>query len=49
MLRLPSCAVPLDVRNDNHKPKLVKPAWACGSLDLDDPQPSISVMLPDEG
>ena len=38
----------LYVRNDNHKPKLVKLVAACGPLDLDDPQPAITVMLPDE-
>jgi hypothetical protein len=38
----------LYVRNDNHKPRLVKLIAACGPLDLDDPQPAITVMLPDE-
>jgi hypothetical protein len=38
----------LYVRNDNHKPKLVKLVAACGPLDLDDPQPAITVLLPDE-
>jgi hypothetical protein len=43
--RLP---VALYVRNDNHRAKLVKLIAACGPLDLDDPQPAITVMLPDE-
>jgi len=38
----------LYVRNDNHKAKLVKLIATCGPLDLDDPQPAITVMLPDE-
>ncbi len=38
----------LYVRNDNHKPKLVKLIATCGPLDIDDPQPAITVMLPDE-
>jgi hypothetical protein len=38
----------LYVRNDNSKAKLVKLIAACGPLDLDDPQPAITVMLPDE-
>ncbi len=38
----------LCVRNDNRKPKLVKLVATCGPLDLDDPQPAITVMLPDE-
>ena len=43
--RLP---VALYVRNDNHRAKLVKLIAACGPLDIDDPQPAITVMLPDE-
>jgi hypothetical protein len=43
--RLP---VALYVRNDNQKSKLVKLIAACGPLDMDDPQPAITVMLPDE-
>jgi hypothetical protein len=38
----------LYVRNDNHKAKLVKLIATCGPLDIDDPQPAITVMLPDE-
>jgi hypothetical protein len=38
----------LYVRNDNHKPRLIKLIATCGALDIDDPQPAITVMLPDE-
>jgi len=40
--------VALYVRNDNVRPKLVKLIATCGPLDKDDPQPAITVMLPDE-
>lgn len=43
--RLP---VALYVRNDNRKARLVKLIATCGPLDLDDPSPAITVMLPDE-
>jgi hypothetical protein len=43
--RLP---VALYVRNDNRRPCLVRLTAACGPLDIDDPQPAITVMLPDE-
>ena len=43
--RLP---VALYVRNDNRAAKLVKLIASCGALDIDDPQPAITVMLPDE-
>jgi hypothetical protein len=43
--RLP---VVLYVRNDNHAPRLVKLVATCGAMDIDDPQPAITVMLPDE-
>ena len=43
--RLP---VALYVRNDNHAARLIKLAAVCGPLDIDDPQPSITIMLPDE-
>jgi hypothetical protein len=43
--RLP---VALYVRNDNHRAKLVKLIATCGPLDIDDPQPAITVALPDE-
>ena len=40
--------VRLHVRNDNHAPKLVELLAACGPLDMEDPQPAITVMMPDE-
>ena len=40
--------VALYVRNDNRKPRLIKFIATCGALDIDDPQPAITVMLPDE-
>jgi hypothetical protein len=40
--------VALYVRNDNHHPRLVKLLATCGPLDIDDPRPAITVMLPDE-
>jgi hypothetical protein len=40
--------VALYVRNDNHRAKLVKLIATCGPLDMDDPQPVITVMMPDE-
>lgn len=43
--RLP---VALYVRNDNHRAKLVKLIATCGAMDTDDPQPAITVMMPDE-
>jgi hypothetical protein len=36
------------VRNDNHRAKLVKLIATCSALDIDDPQPAITVMMPDE-
>jgi hypothetical protein len=41
-------AYSLYVRNDNRRPRLVKLVAACGALDMDDPQPAITVMMPDE-
>jgi len=38
----------LYVRNDNTRAKLVKLIAHCGPLDIDDPQPSITIMLPTE-
>lgn len=38
----------LYVRNDNRAPKLVKLIATCGPLDIDDPHPAITVMMPDE-
>jgi hypothetical protein len=43
--RLP---VVLYVRNDNRRPKLVKLIATCGPVDIDNPAPAITVMLPDE-
>lgn len=43
--RLP---VALYVRNDNRAPRLVKLIATCGPLDIDDPRPAITVMVPDE-
>ena len=40
--------VALYVRNDNHRAKLVKLIAQCGPLDIDDPQPAITVAMPDE-
>ena len=40
--------VALYVRNDNRAARLVKLIATCGPLDMDDPQPAITVMLPDE-
>ena len=41
--------VALYVRNaDNRPSRLVKLIAQCGPLDIDDPQPAITVMLPDE-
>ena len=42
--RLP---VALYVRNDNHRAKLVKLIATCSALDIDDPQPALTLM-PDE-
>ena len=38
----------LYVRNDNTAAKLVKLIAVAGPVDIDDPKPSITVMLPDE-
>ena len=40
--------VELYVRNDNLTPKLVKLVATCGPLDIDDPKPAITIMMPDE-
>ena len=37
--------VALYVRNDNRRAKLVKLIAQCGPLDMDDPQPAITLML----
>ena len=47
----PGCSglpVALYVRNDNRAAKLIKLVATCGALDIDDPQPAITVMMPDE-
>src|ERR1035437_4281546 len=36
------------VRNDNRAARLVKLVATCGALDMDDPQPAITLMMPDE-
>ena len=38
----------LYVRNDNRAARLVKLIATCGALDIDDPQPAITLMMPDE-
>jgi hypothetical protein len=38
----------LHVRNTNGRPKLTTLLAACGPLDIDNPQPAITVMLPGE-
>ena len=38
----------LYVRNDNRRPRLVKLVAMCGPLDIDDPAPAITLLLPDE-
>jgi len=43
--RLP---VALYVRNDNRRARLIKLIATCGPLDIDDPQPAITIMMPDE-
>ena len=43
--RLP---VALYVRNDDRAAKLVKLVAQCGPMDMDDPAPAITVMMPDE-
>ena len=43
--RLP---VALYVRNDNHRAKLVKLIAVCSALEMDDPQPALTLMMTDE-
>jgi hypothetical protein len=38
----------LYVRNDDRRPRLVELIAHCGALDVDDPQPAITIMMPDE-
>jgi hypothetical protein len=40
--------IALYARNDNRAARLVKLIAVCGPLDMDDPQPAITIMLPDE-
>lgn len=40
--------VALYVRNDNRAAKLIKLIATCGALDMDDPRPTITIMLPTE-
>ena len=40
--------VALYVRNDNQRAKLVKLIAQCGPLDMDDPAPAITVLMPGE-
>jgi len=40
--------VAMYVRNDNRAAKLVKLIATCSALDISDPQPAITVMMPDE-
>ena len=40
--------VALYVRNDNRAARLVKLIATCGALDIDDPQPAITMLMPDE-
>jgi hypothetical protein len=35
-------------QSDTQRPQLIKLIATCGPLDVDDPQPAITVMLPDE-
>lgn len=41
-------AVSLYVRNTNRAAKLVSLRAVCGPVDMDDPRPAITIMLPDE-
>lgn len=45
LIRIPFA---LYVRNDNHIPRLIKLIATCGPLDIDNPRPAITVMLPGE-
>jgi len=35
-------------QSDRERPRLIKLIATCGPLDIDDPQPAITVMMPDE-
>jgi hypothetical protein len=41
-------SVAVYVRNDDRTARLVKLVATCGPLDIDDPQPAITLMMPDE-
>ena len=38
----------LHVANDNRRARLVQLVATCGPLDMDKPQPAITIMMPDE-
>jgi hypothetical protein len=38
----------LYVRNDNRQPRLINLVATCGALDIDAPQPAITIMHPEE-
>ena len=38
----------LYVRNDNRAPRLIKLIAECGPLDIDKPEPAITIMMPGE-
>ena len=38
----------LYVRNDNRAPRLIKLIVECGPLDMDKPEPAITIMMPGE-
>ncbi len=38
----------LYVRNDNRAPRLIKLIAECGPLDMDKPEPAITIMMPGE-
>jgi hypothetical protein len=38
----------LYVRNDNRRPRLVKLIATCSALDVDNPQPALTIAMPDE-
>lgn len=40
--------VALYVRNDNRAARLVKLVAVCGPMDMDDAQPAITILMPDE-
>ncbi len=40
--------VAMYVRNDNRAARLIKLIATCSALDIDDPQPAITLMMPDE-